>query len=219
VIDLRPGDCLELMRGIKTASVDAVIADIPYNEVNRATGGLRQIDKGIADSSPVDIQMLVAEIARVARSAYVWCGTEQVSELRREFKRNRMTTRQCVWIKTNPSPMNADKLWLSGMEFCVFARKPKAIFNRYYEIPVWKGPSTRVKGFPCPKPEWLIREQIDASTNINDTVLDPFMGSGTTGVACMQLHRNFIGIEISEQYFDLAKERIEDAQRKFSMQP
>lgn len=111
--------------------------------------------------------------------------------------------------------MNADKLGQSGVELCVFARKPKSIFNRFCEIPVWQGPSERVEGFSCPKPEWLIREQVDASTDIDGMVLDPFMGSGTTGVACIQLYRNFIGIDISEQYFHLAKERIEVAQQRF----
>lgn len=98
-IKLINGDCMQAMKTLPDGSVDAVIADIPYNEVNRATGGLREINKGLADCSPVDIPMLVAEIARLARSAYVWCSTEQVSELRSEFIRDRMTTRQGVWKK------------------------------------------------------------------------------------------------------------------------
>ena len=189
-----------------------MVTDIPYNKVNRDTGGLRRIDKGSADSAHVDIPVLVEEIARVVRgSAYVWCGTEQVSTLRAEFVKHRMTTRQCIWEKTNPSPMNAQSMWLSSLELCVFARKPKATFNRFYESPVWRGPSQRFPGHPTPKPEWLMQEIIDASTQLGDTILDPFMGSGTTGVACMKTGRKFIGCEIDRGYYDIAKRRIEEA--------
>lgn len=209
------GDCLEVLKTLPSGSVDAVVTDPPYNKVNRDTGGLRSIDKGGADSRPVNIPELAAEFARVCRgSVYVWCGTEQVSEWRRAFVDARLTTRQCVWEKTNPSPMNAQAMWLSSLELCVFARKPKAAFNRFYESPVWRGPSERVDGFPCPKPEWLMRELIDASTDFGGTVLDPFMGSGTTGVACVNTGRNFIGIEIDEKYCEIARKRIEDAQAK-----
>jgi len=70
------------------------------------------------------------------------------------------------------------------------------------------------KGFlhPSPKPEALVRWIIENSTLPNELVFDPFMGSGTTGVVCVQSGRNFTGIEINKEYFDLAKQRIETAQ-------
>lgn len=204
------GDCLELLPLFEDKSVDAVVTDPPYNEVNRKTGGLREIDKGVADSAVVEPAILAKEISRiVSGTAYVWCGTEQVSIWRFEFVKNRMTTRQCVWEKTNPSPMNAQMLWLSSLELCVFARKPKATFNRFYESPVWRGPSKRISEHPTEKPLWLIENQTDASTNFGDTILDPFMGSGTTGVACIRTGRKFIGIEKEPKYFDIAVKRIE----------
>ncbi len=213
-IRLYCGDCLEILPTLEAGSVDAVVTDIPYNVVNRPIGKMhsyRSLDKGTADSATIDIPAIVSEAARLAESAYVWCSTEQVSDIRRLFVDSRMTTRQCVWIKTNASPLNADKLWLSGLELCVFARKVNATFNRFCEIPAWKGPAERVDGFPCPKPEWLIREAIDASTDICGSVLDPFMGSGTTGVACVKTGRKFVGIELDRGYFDIAVKRIEKA--------
>jgi len=73
-------------------------------------------------------------------------------------------------------------------------------------------------GHPCPKPigqmEWLVNR---VSAAFDDVILDPFMGSGTTGVACMNLGRKFIGIEIEPKYFDIACRRIEDAQRQGRM--
>jgi len=206
------GDCLEVLRGMPDASVDAVVTDPPYNEVNRATGGLRTIDKAGADSLPINIPTLAAEFSRVCRgSIYVWCGIEQVSAWRSAFVHARMTTRQCVWEKTNPSPMNAQSMWLSSLELCVFARKPKAVFNRFYESPVWRGASERIDGHPTPKPVWLMQNIVDASTEFGATVLDPFCGSGTTGVACVQTGRKFIGIELDPGYCDIARRRIADA--------
>ena len=71
------------------------------------------------------------------------------------------------------------------------------------------------KNHPSEKPIKLMKILIKNSTNEQDKVLDPFMGSGTTGVACKELNRNFIGIELDEKYFNIAKERIEKAQNKW----
>jgi DNA modification methylase len=67
---------------------------------------------------------------------------------------------------------------------------------------------------PCPKPLSFIKKLVDKASLAGETILDPFMGSGTTGVAAMQLGRKFIGIEIEPKYFDIACERIENAQRQ-----
>jgi DNA modification methylase len=71
---------------------------------------------------------------------------------------------------------------------------------------------------PSPKPIEYMRKLIIRLTNPGDIILDPFMGSGTTGVACVQFNRNFIGIEIDPGYFEIAKKRIEDAQRQMVME-
>lgn len=67
------------------------------------------------------------------------------------------------------------------------------------------------KQHPTEKPIELIKLYIENSSNEKDTVLDPFMGAGSTGLACKELNRNFIGIELDKQYFDIAKKRIEEA--------
>ncbi len=69
----------------------------------------------------------------------------------------------------------------------------------------------RNKEHPTEKPIELMKLYIENSSNENDTVLDPFMGSGSTGVACKNTNRNFIGIELDENYFNIAKKRIEEA--------
>ena len=80
-----------------------------------------------------------------------------------------------------------------------------------YSLGVWKFGSESAKrvNHPAPYPKELPYRCLKMFSYINDTVLDPFMGSGTTGVVCKLLNRNFIGIEISKEYFEIAKKRIE----------
>lgn len=200
------------MPTLAAGSVDVILTDVPYNGVNRASGGLRNLDKGVADDAVFDLDAFVAESARVARqSVYVFCGTEQVSRIRAGLVSAGLTTRLCIWEKTNPSPMNGQSLWLSGLECCVFGRKAKATFNEHCQNPVWRCATTRSKSHPTQKPVKLFERLVLASSNPGDSVLDPFMGSGTTGVACANTGRRFIGIEKDEGYFEIARKRIEDA--------
>lgn len=202
-------DCMEVMHGMADSSVDLIVTDPPYNKVNRASSGLRLLDKGVTDSALINIDTLIHEFVRITRgSLYVWCSTEQLSQWRAGLVSAGLTTRTGVWVKSNPSPMNGEKMWLSGIELCVFARKPKATFNRFCKSPVWTGPTQRVKGFPCPKPLWLMEELVTASSNPGDIVFDPFMGSGSTGVVCNRTNRAFIGVELNREFFELAQKRI-----------
>lgn len=203
------GDCLERMKEIPDGSVDLVLTDIPYGVVNRASGGLRNLDKGAADAFDFSIQSALDQIARLCiGSVYVFCGTEQVSELRAGLAQRSFTTRLGVWEKTNPSPMNGQHLWLSSLEVCVFGRRRGATFNEHCKGSVWRHPTARGKLHPTMKPVGLMARLILASSHPGDTVLDFTMGSGTTGVACANTGRKFIGIERDEAYFDIARERI-----------
>jgi site-specific DNA-methyltransferase (adenine-specific) len=206
------GDCRDILPTL--GKVDAVVTDPPYGEVNRASGGLRNLDKGAADVADFDLRELAEALTKLGRSVYVWCGTEQVSEFRRALVDHGYSTRACVWEKTNPSPMNGEYLWLSSIELCVFGKDAGAPFLERCVSPVWRVPVERDQIHPTQKPVTLMMRQIAASAPINGTVCDPFMGSGTTGVAAVQLGRNFIGIEREPKYFEIARKRIEDAQRQ-----
>jgi DNA modification methylase len=197
------------MNEIETGSVDMILCDIPYGEVNRKSGGLRNLDKGMADIVTFPLDKVIQESIRVVKgSIYIFCGTEQVSEIRALMVDNELSTRLGIWEKTNPSPMNGQRLWLSSIECCVFGRKANSVFNEHCKSSVWRHPSARGKLHPTMKPIGLMERLILASSNTGDTVLDFTMGSGTTGVACVNTNRKFIGIELDETYYNLAKERI-----------
>ena len=209
-VQLHHGDCLQILPTLEAGSVDCIVTDPPYNRINRNTGGLREIDKGGADSDPVNIDAVSKEFARLTRhSVVVFCGDTQFSEWVNAFNSLGMTTRIGVWHKTNPSPMNGTKLYLSALELCVIARKEGAYFNGHCLHPIWTGISERVFRFPCPKPVWLMEAIIDVVVPPNGTVLDPYLGSGTTGVAAVKSGKTFIGIELKKAYYRLASNRIE----------
>lgn len=213
-VTLMPGDCLELMPWIADDSVDMVLCDLPYGEVSQKSSGLRLLDRGKADVCDMDLETVANELNRICTgSIYAFCGTEQISSLVKYFKQHKMTTRVCAWEKTNPSPMNGTRLWLSGLEFCVFARKPNAVFNEHCKKALWSAPSGRSKIHPTEKPLKLMERLILASSEVGSTVADICMGSGTTGVAAVNTGRHFIGIERDPAYFDIASARIDAAQR------
>jgi DNA modification methylase len=207
------GDCLEKMKEMEDESVYTILTDVPYGEVNRKSGGLRSLDKGVADVfDNSSLPFLVNEFNRLATgSIYVFCGTQQISPLAACFSELGLTVRVGAWNKTNPSPMNGSRLWVSGLEFCVYARKAGAVHNEHCKKALWDAPSGRSKIHPTQKPLMLFERLVKASSNEGSVIFDPFMGSGTTGVACLNTGRKFIGIEKDEGYFKIAEQRIKEA--------
>ena len=204
-ITIYHGDCRDWH-----GNADLVLTDIPYGEVNRSSGGLRVLDKGLADVETMPISDVVdVLLSPVPHTIYVFCGTEQVSPIRSGLVEADLTTRLGVWEKTNPSPMNGDVIWLSSVECCVFARREKAPFNERCASPVWRGPTeTERWGHSTPKPRWLFDRLMLASSLPNQLVIDPFCGSGTTLVSAKNLGRRAIGIEIEERYCEIAAKRL-----------
>lgn len=204
------GDSFEILPRLPALSAELILTDIPYGVVNRKSAGIRQFDKGAADvADDIDLELLVSEFDRICRgSMYVFCGTEQVSELRRLMVERGMTTRLCIWEKTNPSPVNGRHLWLSGVETCVFGRKKGAIFNEHCKNTVWRFPNGRSKIHPTEKPAAMFEYLIETSSNRGDFVIDPFAGSGTTAAACIASGRRFLCIERDAGFYASACERI-----------
>lgn len=206
------GDCIDAMRAMQAGSVDAVVTDVPYNEVNRESNGLRSFDKGEADSSPFDAAVFVNEAVRVcAGSFYVFCGWGQISALTGLFAAARTSVRLGFWHKSNPTVANGEHLWLSAVEPCVYAKKPRAYFDRHCKAPVWFGPTdSEIDWHPTPKPVWLMRELVTASVPVGGIVLDPYCGSAPVGVAALSEGRHFIGIDVNAGHTERAARRLAD---------
>lgn len=209
-VTLYHGKSEDVLPRIADGAADLVLTDPPYNCVNRPSSGLRSLDKGAADSEPVSIPDTARELVRVATgSIYVWCGDVQLSDWLTHFKAFGLTVRGCTWHKTNPSPMNGEKFWLSAAEYCAFARKPKAYFSLSCQHNVWVHKTDQeIDWHPTPKPLGLMRQLVDASCPPGGVVLDAFAGSGTTLRAAVDEGRKAIGIEMNEGYCEGIAKRL-----------
>lgn len=204
-------ECLAGMKKMKDKSVDMILTDIPYGVVNRKDNGLRNLDKENADILKNDLGELLDEFVRVCKGQIVvFCGKEQFSLIYDYFARLKGTTRPIVWEKTNPSPMNGQHVYLSGVELAVwFKPRGRKVFNAHCKNTVLKHSNGSRKIHPTQKNVKLFEELILDNTQENELVLDPFMGSGTTAVACILNKRNYVGFELDEDYYLDSIKRLE----------
>jgi site-specific DNA-methyltransferase (adenine-specific) len=201
-VTLYNADCLELMPTFAAGSIDAVITDPPYGiEV-------AEWDKEIP-------YQLLLDFYRISRGVIIWFGA--ASKL----------PEQCNIF--NPVP---ERIIIWSPRFTLSHTSANGINYRWHPIYCWRLPekSEVIKWdilddmtecgnwweHSCTKPESLMRKLIQLS-DVGNTILDPFMGSGTTGVACVQTGRKFIGIEISKDYCDIAVKRIRDAEQQMRL--
>lgn len=218
-IDLRQGDCLELMKDIPKQRM--LLTDIPYEEVNRKDNGLRNLNKEKADIKTFEIKDFLNIIYDKADIFIIFCGQNQISEIFNYFnekqKNGKGTVRQLVWCKSNPSPMNGEYVYLSGTENAVwFKKKGTGKMNCKCKKNYFIHPTGSSKFHPTEKNHKLLEELILDNTNENDTIIDCCMGSGSTGIVAIKNNRNFIGIELDNNYFNIAKERIESTKNCLS---
>lgn len=211
MIDIRQGDCMELMKDIPDKSIDFILTDIPYGEVNRESNGLRKLDKEKADIMTFDLISFLEQTYRITNNSIcIFCGREQFSDIYKFFAQKNGTVRPIVWEKTNPSPMNGQYIYLSGVEFAVWFKKRggKGTFNAHCKNVVLRHPNGKSKLHPTEKNHELLKELILDNTNPGDIVFDPCCGSGSHLLVANNLGRNAIGFELDEHYFQIAKERL-----------
>lgn len=194
-------------------AIDMTLTDIPYNEVNRKDNGLRKLDKGNADTLTFDLIKFLSNIYRVTKGTIiVFCGQKQISTIYKFFsdkqKQGKGTVRQLIWQKTNPSPMNGQHIYLSGIENAVWFKKRGAVFNAKCKNTVFKYSCGKSKLHPTEKNHDLLKELILDNSNECQIILDPCMGSGSHLYVAKQLNRDIIGIELDENYYNIAVKRI-----------
>lgn len=214
--ELHHGDCIRYMEQMSDNSVNFTLTDIPYGVVSRADNGLRNLDKDAADICTFELQEFLKLVLRVtSNSLCIFCGKEQFSEIYGFFESQPGTVRPVIWHKTNPSPMNGQYIYLSGVEVAVWFKKRGAkTFNAHCKNSVFSFPAGRSKLHPTEKNHALLKDLILDNTNEGDTIFDPCAGSGSHLLVALQNGRNAIGCEIMQQYYDIAKERLDEFGRK-----
>lgn len=198
-VQLWRGDCLDILPQMEPGSVDAVVTDPPYGMGFRSNHRLLRHDGMLGDDDAALVTWVCVLEARHSR--YVFCRWDNLATIPKP--RSLIT-----WVKNNWSMGDLDHEHGRQTEVILFYPGPEHRWPNARPSDVLHWPRTGNVLHPCEKPRGLM-EKIVGWTD--GCVLDPFMGSGTTGVAAVRLGRRFLGIEIEPKYFDIACKRIEDA--------
>ena len=216
------GDSYKLIKDIPDKSIDCIYTDIPYlfADGGSSTSPLSQRIKKLKQQDLAGIikgidYSILKEFIRVLKkvNCFMWCSKEQILEIMNFFKSNNCMYEILTWNKTNPTPMT-NNTFLPDIEYCLYFRETGVKLNDGYELkskwyisPINKADKDKYN-HPTIKPLELVKRHLLHTTKENDIVLDCFSGSGTTCVACKELNRRFIGIEIDPEYHKISIDRL-----------
>jgi adenine specific DNA methyltransferase (putative type II) len=226
-IEIKNQDCFEFLKDIPNNSVDLILIDPPYNisrdtnfakgqKSNRDVNRFRMsMDFGEWDKTEISFDLLLRECYRVLKKSgtiIYFYDIWKITNLKKNLEDNKFKQIRLIqWIKTNPVPINSKINLTNAIEFAIVGVKiNKPTFNSYYDNGIYSFPIYHNKNrfHPTQKSIKLIESLILKYTNENDLVLDCFLGSGTTAIACHNLKRNFIGCELSKEYYNKILDRL-----------
>ena len=219
-LTLVQGDCLKILPKIPDESIDLVVTDPPYGINFQSNHRKVKFEKIVNDDNLEWIEPVISELYRILKNnSCFYCFTrwDVYSFWKDIIEKTGFRVKNClIWHKSEALGGLGDleSSYISNYEFIIFAMKGRKILwekgikrkQGYFKNTEINSPSKLLH--PAMKPVSLIKEFIKDASNENDTVLDPFLGSGTTMKACLELNRNCIGIEIDPKYIKIAKERL-----------
>jgi site-specific DNA-methyltransferase (adenine-specific) len=200
--------------------VDMIFTDPPYRTTARGsyggTGGILKDElnmKGrVFENNDIDISEWIGKVYEVLKESghcYIMCNNKNLCHYLTEIKKAKFNIfKTLIWKKDN---CITNQYYMDNHEYIIFSRKGRAKkINNCGTKSVLEVANPKNKLHPTEKPTELTDILIENSSKEGEFVLDPFMGVGGCGVSCVKLKRKFIGIEISETYYDIAKLRIEE---------
>lgn len=220
-------DFYKYVKKIKSKSIDLILTDPPYNLSLYSTGNMKfswrsDINNDLAEwdkitFKPQDVKDEFIRILKPTGNIFVFTSYNLLGEWHKTFDPIFKTFQFMVWHKTNPIPKIRKAGFLNSCELIICCwnnghtwnfGKQKEMHN-FIEAPICMG-KERVKNpkHPTQKPIKVLKPIIKIASNPGDLILDPFMGVGSTGVASLEMGRNFLGIEIDEEYFKTSEIRI-----------
>ena len=235
MIDLRQGDCLEIMKNIPDKSIDLIVTDCPYHIVSGGCTNIPRKDEPsgifnrrntftqknaksgkLFDFNDIKFEEWLPEVYRILKDGthcYIYINARNLKDLQVATENVGFKFQQLiVWNKGNATP---NRYYLNSYELILMLRKGNARnINEMGTKNILDVKNIRGKTHPTEKPVELNEIFIKNSSNENEIVLDPFMGTGSCALACINTNRNFIGIELDEKYFEIAKNRIEETKEK-----
>lgn len=207
-------------------SIDLIIIDPPYQLQTSGCGIYKRTIKYTKDiesfSNSFNFQILDKLCVKMKKiNIYIWCSQKQIFPLLDYFISKKCYYNLIALHKSNPIPACNNK-YLTDTEYCLFFREKGVKVHggfhskfTYYMTSTNQNKKLKNKyNHPTVKPVEIIQNFITNSSKPKDTVLDCFLGSGTTAVACINTERNFIGFEIDKNYFETAYNRINEARNQ-----
>lgn len=225
-------DCYKAIKELPDKSIDLIVTDPPYDldtegsKENSISKTFANCNSQISKISEGVNEEILDEFMRVLKkpNIYIWCNKKQIPMYLDYFvNKHNCKFEIMVWIKSNPTPLCGGN-YLIDKEFCLYFRDGIKL-NTTFETAAtyWISPKNKKDkdkfDHPTIKPLDIIENLIRNSSNIGDTVLDCFMGSGTTCVAAKDIGRHYIGFEIDSKWFKVAQDRLNnvDANGQTSM--
>jgi DNA modification methylase len=219
-MDIKQGDCIELMQQLPAESVDCIITDPPYG-INYQSAW--RIDSERFDKLDGDLKIdtscipLFYRLLKEGSALYIFTRWDVYPEWLNAISRSGFMVKNClIWDRGIHGLGDLNGCYAPRYDMIIFATKGRHLLKGGRPIDVIKVNRIDPEHLlhPTEKPVKLIRYLIEHSTKEKDIILDSFMGSGTTGVACQQLDREFIGMELNEAYFRIAEKRINEATKQ-----
>ena len=212
------GDCLEVMSGIKDKSVDLIVTDPPYlmNYQSNRRKKEDRFDKIKNDKGNyMLIQDYLEECHRIMKdntAIYCFCSWHNIDFFKNEFEKHFKLKNILVWNKNNHGTGDLKGSYAPKHEFILFGHKGRTLLREKRIADVIDCPkiSSNKLTHPTEKPQDLLEIFIKQSSDEGSIIFDGFMGTGSCGIAAKKLNRKFIGIELDEKYFNIAKDRLEN---------
>ena len=210
-IKLYNSDCLEIMKDIPDNSIDMVLCDPPYGISFRSGRRKNKYENIKNDNNLLFLNKYFEECFRIMKentAIYCFCSWQNINIFKEEFEKFFKIKNILIWVKNNHGSGDLKASYAPRYEMILYGNKGRRIFekNRYEDVLFFN--KTKNELHPTQKPTDLLEFLIKNSSKENSLILDGFMGSGTTGIACINTNRNFIGIELDENYFNIANKRI-----------
>ena len=223
------GDCRDLLKKIPDNSIDLILCDPPYNIAQYSTGNIKfdwrsDINNNVAEWDHIELNPcdFLEDFKRVLSpngNIFIFTSYNQIGKWHEIFDPEFDTFQFMVWHKTNPVPNFRKSSFLNSCELIVCMWNKGHIWNfstqsemhNFIESPICMDVE-RLKEpkHPTQKPVAILKHIIEIASSPDSIVLDPFMGVGSTGVAAMELGRKFIGIEIDDEYYNAAVNRLKE---------
>lgn len=223
------GNSKDIIKRIPDNSIDFILTDPPYNIGKHSTGniplpGRSAMNNDVADWDWIEFrpEEWVDDFIRILKptgNLFIFTTYNQIGKWYDCLDKRFDTTNFMIWHKTNPAPKVFKAGFLNSCEMIYTCWNKKHTWNfisqkemhNFIESPICMRPERLSNPkHPAQKPVSILRKMITIASNKDDIVFDPFMGVGSTGVACMQEGRKFIGVEIDHAYYEAAKARVNE---------